>query len=219
MNRERLLFAAVLGILVLWFVLRTPPAPVVDKDSGQLKLARTTVAGAAHPERRLADTPRPVPPWTLVTNVKPHPRPLDELIKPARATLPNIWPPTSRSVSTERLRILRRDAAPVEEGEAQIQLPEPTEGGTEAGTPAEDRVDAWKSYGASYSGRVTAIVAGGKRVTERDRESGAAGITPCRRQPSGQYHDDELHCRTEHAALEHQFDVVGGLGRGVADAG
>jgi tetratricopeptide (TPR) repeat protein len=164
-NRERLLFLGVLAILGLWFVLRAPPRPVADATPGKTQLARRPVGDAALPETLLGGLATREP-FTLKTNVKPHPRPLDDLEKPRPFDLPNIWPPTSRGPSIDRLSLLRRDAAAPQDGAAQIKLPEPAAQGAGSAGPAVDRLDTWKSHGVDYSGRVTLVIAGGKEIKE-----------------------------------------------------
>ncbi|HEX5138020.1 MAG TPA: tetratricopeptide repeat protein [Planctomycetota bacterium] len=166
MNRERILFVSVLAILGLWFFLRSPQRPVASAEVGREGLTRRPVRSAEYKVIRFGTMTGPDP-TTIVTNVRPHPRPLGDLIKPKEFDLPNIWPPTSRSVSVDRLNLLRRDAAAPQPGPAQIQLPAAAGGGTgAAGISAEERVDAWKSGPTEQKGRVIAIVTGAGQLKE-----------------------------------------------------
>ena len=166
MNRERLLFAAVLATIALWhFGVRELPDPVRKAAPHRLKIERQAPFGAGmeHPSFRLPDPP----PFTLVTNETPHPRPVDDpIFIPAKRDLPNLWPPTSRSVRTRYLGLLRRKATPpAAEDAASIQLPEKpgAAAGAEAGgEPTVLRVDQWESNTIVNRGLVLAIRAKGQ---------------------------------------------------------
>lgn len=164
MNRERLLFVAVLAILGLWYVLRAPetPGPVPPSRNGDVE--RRPIAPAAFPQIVLGDTRAEA--FTPANNVRPHPRPVEALEKPKPFDLPSIWPPTSRGVSIDRLDLLRRDAAAPQPGAAQIVLPTPAAEGGGSGVTAEERADTWKSQGGDQRGRVNTIVAGGGSLKE-----------------------------------------------------
>ena len=156
MNRERLLLVAVLAIIALWyFVLRTPVEPVTNAKPGMLKIARLAVKSADSTPRSV-NVPDPMP-FTLVTNEKPHKRPILPLTAPR--DLPNIWPPTSSSVSLTQLGKLRRAATPQgAEDKATIQLPAVDKAtGGDAGGARTPRVDQWNSFGRVNKGQVTGL--------------------------------------------------------------
>lgn len=166
MNRERLLFVAVLAILGLWyFVLRAPERPVETASSGSSPILRRAILPGAYTELVLGEIKNGIA--TRASNVQPHPRPVEALEKPKLFDLPSLWPPTSRGVSISRLDLLRRDAAAPQPGAAQIVLPKPaSEEGGAAGVAAEDRVDVWKSRGVEQRGQVNTIVAGGAQLKQ-----------------------------------------------------
>jgi len=169
-NRERLLFVSVLAILGLWFVLRGHTEPTRDASVTHVPLQRRAIKSADHPVMGLGGKVSGEEPFTVVTNERPHARPVGELETPRAFDLPNIWPPTSRSVSIDLLNLLRRDAAAPQPGEAQIQLPAAAAaGGVAEGVSAEERVDSWKSRGGEQKGRVTAIVTAAGMLKEPPR--------------------------------------------------
>jgi len=165
-NRERLLFVAVLAIVALWyFGIREAADPVRKADPRALEIGRVEPFGAEL-ENPSFELPKP-PPFTLVTNETPHPRPMDDpLFIPAKRDLPNLWPPTSRTVQTQYLGLLRRIATPpAEDDAASIELPAkpgaPADGDA-AGGPTTQRVDQWVSNTIVNRGLVIAIRANGQ---------------------------------------------------------
>jgi len=156
-NRERLLFVAVLAILALWFFLRGSVEPVTSVKAPVKELVRGPIKGVDFAPVSLSEAADII---QRPTNVRPHPRPVEALEKPKPFDLPNLWPPTSRSVRIDRLDLLRRDAAAPQPGPATVQLPAMA-GGTAAGGPeassAEDRIDTWKSKGVDQKGSVQEI--------------------------------------------------------------
>ncbi|MHC4959686.1 MAG: tetratricopeptide repeat protein [Planctomycetota bacterium] len=159
MNRERLLLVGVLAILALWyFVLREKQQPVTAATPKKLVLKALRVPSSEMPYPQ-ATIPDP-PPFTLVTNEAPHPRPIrDARFMPAARDLPNVWPPTSRSVGIQLLGRLRRLAVPAPaDDKATLTLPALSKS-EEAGSdkPTEDRLDQWESFGRLNKGRILAI--------------------------------------------------------------
>jgi len=175
-NRERILLVSVLAIIALWFfTIREVPQVIEKAQVGKIELKRLPVPSADYPTR-LLELPKENPPFTLVTNVRPSARPdlaeavSDYLGKPVPQPygIPDIWLPTSRSLSVDQLGKLRRPAAAPVEGAATLQLPDlPGRGGTDATTgEQEERVDTWRSFRNEQRGRVVEIIAGGKRYAE-----------------------------------------------------
>jgi tetratricopeptide (TPR) repeat protein len=182
-NRERLLLVAVLALVALWFVLlREKPQVRGEGDVGPriLKVEPRPVLSAAS-ERRTFKTPE-TGAFTLKTNELPYPRPLlarPGVVRPEGLPkaydLPNLWPPTSRSVSIDRLGMLRRPAAAPQDGESVLALPDvPAEAGAAAAGAAVERLDTWMSFKARARGRVRELIIGGQRVAE-PREAPAPG--------------------------------------------
>lgn len=168
MNRERLLFVVVVGIVALWyFVMREPPAPRDDVRAGVRSLELLPVRGSSLTQPPLK-IPSP-PPFTLVTNETPHPRPIDDPVwTPEPRDLPNVWPPTSRTVATHLLGRLRRAATQrAMDDAASIQLPEAAAGGGNGGdaAPTVERLDKWDSYNRRSDGQVMRIKAKGKWIS------------------------------------------------------
>ena len=161
MNRERILFVVVVAIFALWFfVMKEDPNVIANAKPGKLAIKLDPVLDATRVQRpvQMPETP----PFTLVTNERPHPRPI--LPFPEARDLPNIWPPTSRSVSLTLLGRLRRDATPVGlEDKAVIQLPALDAGGGAADAgPIPERVDQWTSFNRLNKGLVTGVKVKGK---------------------------------------------------------
>ncbi len=163
MNRERLLFVSVLAILALWYFLRSPERPVAPPTPHETQLDRRPILPASYTPTVLGVNPREGA-FTQPTNVRPHPRPVEALEKPRDFDLPNIWPPTSRGLSIDRLDQLRRDAAAPRADQAAISLPKAADEGAGTGVAVEERVDTWKSNNADQRGHVHTIVAGGAQL-------------------------------------------------------
>lgn len=162
MNRERLLFVGVLAIVGLWFVLRAPEKPATPPTPRGDEVVRLPILPASYSPVVLGEhAGKGV--FTQPSNVRPHPRPVDVLEKPKDFDLPNIWPPTSRSVSIDNLDHLRRDAAAPQTAAAQVTLPKAV-AGVAGGVAAEERVDTWMSKGAAQRGQVNTITAGGANL-------------------------------------------------------
>ncbi|MGH7163041.1 MAG: hypothetical protein ACREID_06130, partial [Planctomycetota bacterium] len=113
MNRERVLVVAVLAIVLLYaLVIRDPPRAADAAESGRHAAKLRDVASPDYTIRRAPF--REPGAFTRVTNERPHPR--AALDAPAPRELPGLWPPTSRSLSIDRLGRLRRPGAPPAEG-------------------------------------------------------------------------------------------------------
>ncbi|MHC4817906.1 MAG: hypothetical protein ACYTF8_07615, partial [Planctomycetota bacterium] len=164
MNRERMLFVFVVAIVLLWFfAIREAPDPVVKAKTKTINLEVRTVRGAGATPQLLA-LPR-TGTFTLKTNETHYPRP--PLTVPKSYELPNVWPPTSRSVGIERLGRLRRPAAVPVEGEASLALPPMASAvGAAAAQADTERVDEWISLRAAAKGKVTGIFVNGNWFNE-----------------------------------------------------
>ena len=168
MNRERLLFAAVVAIIALWYfvlreeakVLQTPKVPV-------LKIEVLPTRSAELSKRELA-MPAPYGAFTRVTNERENPRPALPTVE-AR-DLPNIRIPTSRSVRRSLMGRLRLPTVPPVEGEATIELPaveaDVAEAGPGAATDAEAREDSFTALQNPHKGKVIRIRKGGKWIKD-----------------------------------------------------
>ena len=103
MNRERLLFAGVLAILALWyFAMREVPNPTSSVEPRSMEVKVLPVRSAA-----MAPLLLPPPkhkPFTPQSHAEEHPRPV--LPVPAARDLLLIWPPTSRTVTTDRKSVV-----------------------------------------------------------------------------------------------------------------
>jgi len=189
MNRERLLFVAVLAILALWyFALRSDPQFTASAKPRSISLSVRPVRSAQYPERPLR-TAAPHGAFTLVTNETEYPRPdlCTELSDPGagvfvpkRYPLIHVWPPTRHSVSIDRLGRLRRPAAAPSDAAATIELPAAAAvgGGPVGDEEAHERVDTWQSFGSSNRGRVVEIWAKGAPLREPQKlpEPGKAAL-------------------------------------------
>ena len=167
MKRELALFLAVLAILVLWFVTSTAAA-VPDKPPRpkRAELTRLPVRDSTLQFPDAVNPPRP--PFTVVTNETPHPRPIDDpRWTPAKRDLPDVWPPTRFSVSTQLLGRMRRAAGVVtDDDKASVALPEPgaNAGGDGKTETTVERADQWSSFNRLTKGRVRGIFVKGKRL-------------------------------------------------------
>ncbi len=166
MNRERLLFVAVLAIVALWFVaIRETPQLAGDVATKVMPLNLLPVREVSSSRRQLQ--PVSPGPFTLVTNERPHRRPDLPLV--AVRDLPNVWPPTSRSLSLPLLSRLRRDSAAPSADAATLTLPDPGTGGAgAAGETGEARQDLWRSFDRETRGVVTAIYLSGRAQPIRE---------------------------------------------------
>lgn len=162
MNRERILFVAVLAIVALWFfALRAPPALARSADPKPLEVPLLPVGGAARAEKTAAH--REPGAFTMVTNEREHPR--ERLAPVEERLLPAMWPPTSIGLSTDRQAMLRRAAPAPSDGAATLTLPEraASAGGAGAaggggGSGSATRVDSWTSF--NKASRVKGLVLG-----------------------------------------------------------
>ena len=154
MSRERMLFAGVVAILVLWlFAFRDPVVVAGTVEPATQKLEIRPVQPLEKVPRTLTGPDA----FTVVTNESPHPRPRLPLAEPR--DLPGIWPPTSYSLSLSRLAGLRRPIPAPDSAAASIEpngvalLPSPP---TAPGTTWSTRVGSVRSSkdaGASH-GRI-----------------------------------------------------------------
>jgi len=162
-NRERLLFAGVLALVALWYLVFREPAriaPPVQPKTQKVDVAE--VRPVAKAQVRL-ELPQPYGAFTQITNEKEHPRPVLEAVAPR--DLPGIWPPTSRTVRLSLLGRLRHETVPPVDGEATLTLPAMAGGegapanGEEGEAPVEApaRIDDWSALGNEQSGRVLRI--------------------------------------------------------------
>ena len=175
MNRERILFAAVLAITALWyFVMREPAQPVTSAKPRTEKIQVLDVSAVDMPDRMLR-MPARHGAFTEVSNEREHDRPPLPVVD-AR-DLYNIWIPTSRSVRLSLLGWLRRaTAAPItvegasegEQGGATIELPSSVtdEGGAIAGGATIARRDGWTALGNDGDGRVVRLTFKGKKIRD-----------------------------------------------------
>jgi tetratricopeptide (TPR) repeat protein len=167
-NRERLLFVGVLAILALWFfAMAEPPKFKEEAEPGAEKISIHPVRSPAYSSRPLPEVGDDESAFKDWTNERAHARP--KLPITAARDLPNIWPPTSRSLSLLRLGLLRHPAARPLEGEATIELPELEEAAAGDETArVEDRVDQWTSFNLDKTGKVLALKLDGETVREPD---------------------------------------------------
>jgi tetratricopeptide (TPR) repeat protein len=163
-NRERLLFVVVVAIVLLWlFAIREAADPVKNQKTKTVTLEVLRVGGSGSTPRLLALPQTGT--FTLKTNETPYPRP--PLTVPKAYGLPNLWPPTSRSVGIELLGRLRRPAAAPTETEGSLALPPlPARAGAAAAQAGTERVDQWTSLRAAAKGRVTGIFVNGSWFNE-----------------------------------------------------
>jgi len=169
-NRERLLFAGVLGILALYFlVMREAPGVASTAKPGTLATKHKDV----HPTPGRQFDPDLVRIFTPTSHVSRHPRVL--LSEPEPRDLPDLWPPTSISVALWKRGVLRRDATAPVAGDPTITLP-PLAGGENVRRDSSrqgDRKDSWTTFGKPKrsSGQVTAIFKGRQvfRMTRSDK--------------------------------------------------
>ena len=163
MNRERLLFAAVVGLLVLYVgVIREAPRSVRTGPSGATKVTLREVPSA----HRLTDVVN-IPGYRPKSNVRQHPR--VQLPLPRAVTVPGIWIPTWRSVGRTGFGMLRNHYAPIVDGAASIQLPVASaDGAGGAGAKlAAERVDSWTAFGRAQRDTGRVLELGGRRVPAR----------------------------------------------------
>jgi tetratricopeptide (TPR) repeat protein len=157
-NRERLLFVVVVAIVLLWFFgIREAPEPVISAKTKTIELEVREVRGAGA-QPLLLQLPQ-TGTFTLKTNETHYPRP--PLTVPKSYELPNIWPPTSRSVGIERLGVLRRPATPPSDAAASLALPPMPAASAAAAQADTERVDEWTSLRAAATGQVTGIFVNG----------------------------------------------------------
>ncbi len=166
MNRERMLLVAILAIIALWFLaIRETPTLAGEVTTKVLPLNLLPVREVVTVRRQIQ--PVSPGPFTLVTNERPHKRP--DLPLPAGRDLPNVWPPTSRSLSLPLLSRLRRESVPPVAGAATITLPDlGAGGGGGAGAAGEARQDLWRSFDRETRGVVTAIHLSGRGQPVRE---------------------------------------------------
>ncbi len=170
MNRERLLFVGILGILALYFLaLREVPDVATTAKAGKLDTDHRTVR--ATPRRQFNPDLERI--FTPTSHVSKHPRVL--LSETEVRDLPNLWPPTSVSVALWKRGVLRRAATAPVAGDPTIELP-PLAGGENARVDHSrqgDRKDSWTTFGnpARSTGQVTAIYKGRQlfRLTRPDK--------------------------------------------------
>jgi len=168
MNRERLLFVAVLAIVALWwFVIREDHQPRRNVDPGTMKVDLLDVTPPSPIGKRLRDGDV----FTLRTNERPHPRP--ELAAPKPIDLPGIWPPTSRSVGVVLYDRLRRPVVDRSGEDGSLSLPPAPSGGAseddDAGQEGEGEGERWDE--ATLNNRVVKLRVEEIRVNgERIRE-------------------------------------------------
>lgn len=158
MNRERLLFAGVLGLIALWFfVIREPAKFSPPVSPGQQKHTILPVR-PLESDRILLEVPYPYGAFTRVTNERRHARPQLPLV--VARDLPNIAVPTSRNVRISSLGTLRHNTVAPDTGEATLTLPtlDAAVAGGGAAAPAQaERADQWTALGNPQDGKVVRI--------------------------------------------------------------
>ncbi len=159
MNRERILLAAVVGIVALYVgALRDPARPEREQRPGSQDAVLREVLGTEARSIVLGDSRA----FIEFSTRRPHPR--EELPLPRSVELPNLWPPTSMTVELQRQGLLRRATAAPSGAPASVALPAlPTEGGASGGADSGPRVDTWttnNNVGARQSGQVQTIFKG-----------------------------------------------------------
>jgi len=197
-NRERMLFAAVLALIALWyFVFREdakiqPPVKPGTKTVEVLEVAPVTTE-VIH--WRL---PEPYGAFTRVTNEREHPRPALPAVAPR--DLPNIWVPTSIGLRLKLLGRYRHETVAPVEGPATIELPAvaanggngPANGGAPANRP--ERLDSWTALGRPMQGRVLRIKRNGTWIKE------PAALPAPGPVEEGSFYRLMFRCQTEQAA-------------------